>query len=94
MELGTPASVGVILGQQGLAQRRGHRRLLAGILAALAAQHADRIMLLIASAVEPSLECGDAEADRFAGARVTPFARRQLRSAARSAPFAGGAASS
>ena len=44
----------------------------------LAAQHADRIMPLVAGAVEPSLERGDAEADRRAGARVAPFARGQL----------------
>ena len=94
MQLRTPAFVGVILGQQGLAQRRGHRRLLTGVLAPLAAQHAHRVMPLIAGTVEPSLQRGDAEADRRAGARVPPFAGRQLLAAPRaSAPFAGGAAS-
>ena len=95
MQLRTPAFVGAVLRQQRLAQRRGHRCLRAGIAAPLAAQHADRIMLFVAGAVEPSLKRGDAEADRRAGARdgairVPPVAA----SAARSAPFAGGAARS
>ena len=85
MQLGTPAFVGVILRQQRLAQRRGHRCLLAGILPPLAAQHADRIMLLVAGAVEPSFQGGNTEADRRAGARVAPFARGQLLQAPRAA---------
>ena len=36
VQLGTPAFMSVILHQQGLAQRRGHRDLLAGVLASLA----------------------------------------------------------
>jgi len=39
MQLGTPTFMGAILRQQGLAQRRGHRDLLAGVLATLAPQH-------------------------------------------------------
>jgi hypothetical protein len=45
------------LGQQGLAQRWGHRCLRAGILAPLAAQHADRIMLLVPAAIVPFMRC-------------------------------------
>ena len=78
MQLRTPAFVGAVLLQQRLAQRHGHRYLRAGIAPSLAAQHAHRIMPFVTGAVEPSLERGDAEADRRAGARVTPFARRQL----------------
>ena len=53
MQLGTPAFVGGILRPQGLAQCWGHRRLLAGILAPLASQHTDRVMLLIPAAIVP-----------------------------------------
>ena len=50
----------------------------AGIAPPLAAQHAHRIVPFVTAAVEPSPERGEAEADRSAAARVTPFARRQL----------------
>lgn len=96
MQLRTPTPVGLVLSPQGLAQRGGHRRLLAGILATLAPQHTHRIMAFIAGAIEPSFERGDAEANRRPGARMLPFARRHTAScssAARSAPFSGGAAS-
>jgi hypothetical protein len=46
--------VGVILRQQRLAQRLGHRCLLTGIAAPLAAQHADRVMLFVPGTVQPS----------------------------------------
>ena len=78
MQLSTPALVGVILGQQGLAQRRGHRCLLTSVLAPFAAQHADRVVPLIAGTVKPSLQGRDAEADRRTGAWVSPLACRQL----------------
>ena len=78
MQLRTPAFVSAVLLQQRLAQRQGHRRLRAGITPPLAAQHAHWIMPFVTGAVEPSLERGDAEADRRAGAGVTPFAGRQL----------------
>src|SRR3954447_26816657 len=78
MELSTPTFMSGILGPQGLTQRWGHRGLLAGILPPLAAQHADRVMPFIPAPVEPSLDRGDAEADRSTGARMAPFACRQL----------------
>src|ERR1700693_1611956 len=78
MELSTPTFMSGILGQQGLTQRWGYRRLLAGVLTTLAAQHADRVMPFVPAPVEPSLDRGDAEADRSAGARMAPFACRQL----------------
>ena len=78
MQLDAPALMGAILRQQCLAQRRGHRCLRAGVTPPLAAQHADRVVSLVAGAVEPTLERGDTEADRRIGARVTPFACRQL----------------
>ena len=78
MQLDTPAFVSPVLLQQRPAQRRRHRCLRTGIAAPLATQHADRIMALVAGAVEPALQRGDAKADRRAGARVAPFARRQL----------------
>ena len=77
MELDAPALVGGVLGQQGLAQRLAHRRLLAGILAPLAAQHADRVMAFAECPVVPSLDGGDAEADRRPGRRVAPVPCRQ-----------------
>ena len=94
MQLGTPAFVGVILRQQGLAQLRAHRCLLAGVLAPLAAQHADRIMLFVAGTVEPSL---NVETLKRTGAPVLGWRHSRAASccrAARSPPFAGGAASS
>jgi hypothetical protein len=70
--------MGAILSQQGLAQRRGHRCLLTSILAPFAAQHADRVVPLIAGTVKPSLQGRDAEADRRTGAWVPPLACCQL----------------
>ena len=78
MQLRTPAFVGAVLLQHRLAQRQGHRCLRAGIAPPLAAQYGDRIMLLVAGAVKPAFQGGNTEADRRAGARVAPFARRQL----------------
>ena len=78
MQLYAPAFVSPVLLQQRLAQRRRHRCLRTGIAAPLAEQHADRILLLVTGTVEPPFKRGDAEADRLAGARVAPFARRQL----------------
>jgi hypothetical protein len=53
--LGGGLSRSAVLGQQGLAQRRSHRPLLAGVLASFAAQHAARVLPLIGGTVKPSL---------------------------------------
>src|SRR5271165_5493423 len=74
MKLDAPALVRGILRQHDLAHRVAHRRLLAGIGAQLAAQHADRVATLLPGAVEPALDGGEAEADRFARDGVTPLA--------------------
>ena len=53
--LGGGFSRSAVSGQQGPAQRRSHRPLLAGVLASFAAQHAARVLPLIGGTVKPSL---------------------------------------
>ena len=65
-----PAGPGAAAGSSMPAHRHRSRRLRRSTL--------DRIMPFVAGSVEPSFQSGNAEADRRAGARVTPFACGQL----------------
>ena len=79
MELDAPALVGSILGKHGLAHGIADRKLLSGIGAQLAAEHADRIDALLQGPVVPSLDGREAEVDRIAGRRMLPGAGSERR---------------
>jgi hypothetical protein len=75
------------------AARRAHRRLLTGVAAQLAPQHADRIVRLLAGAVVPALE---GETPTRIGSPLTGWRHSRAASLSNSRPsepFDGGAAS-
>ena len=73
MQLRGPTRMRSVLALQLPAQRLGHRRLVAGIMARLAAQYADRVLSFPSGEVEPPFDGGTAEAHRLAGDRMAPF---------------------
>ena len=78
MQLGAPVRMGGVLRLQRLAECRGHRGLVAGILARFAAEHAHRVGPLAQRLIVPSLDRGASEPDWLARRRMAPFQRREL----------------
>src|SRR5579864_3437674 len=77
MELDAPAFVRGVLREHSLPHGVTDRVLPSGIGADLAAEHANRIGPLLARAVIPVLDGGEAEADGLAGGRMLPCAPGQ-----------------
>jgi len=70
--------MGVILRDQSLAQRRGHRCLCAGILSTPASQHIHQVILLTAAFMEPPLDRGETKTNRRPTDGEAPFAAGQV----------------
>jgi hypothetical protein len=78
MKFDRPTFVRRVLGEQRLAHRIAHRCLQPGVGTYLAAQGANGIVPVPDALIVPSFDGREAETDRRAGDRVTPFLGGQL----------------